>query len=713
MIGAHLYFKSLQKIFICPNCNLVSGYDEEEPLICPKCRKPAEDRIFVRIKDLSGGLSGKRLLLKGIILGEGETKTIPVSVNAKCDICNCIMELNLKAPEYKPALEKLFFIKKEKINNVLSDVLPRGPCKTSEGHKWQFEVKEWLDFREARIQDLIEFEEAQEREPETRSVTAILLDKGDVKVGLFDSEILIAPDNRIMLLIHRVAPLEFTEDELKREEIEKVKMVFQGKSLSELEPIIDRVVAPEVRGRVKAKVAAVLTALSPRWFNVIGERNVPGCMRTLFFGDPRTGKGMILRWFWYMGIAGHVVGETAARTGLIYSIDPELKTLSWGVLPQNDGRMVSIEGLHGLLSEEIERFREALAQQRVEVHRVVKGAAWCRTRILADLNPNQPSLSNYPYVCRALLDSRPFYQPIDLTRWDLFIPFKREDVSVEEMYGEIPEAEEREKDAFLALVKWAWSRRTIDIKITEEAFEEAKSQFKRFLEEYGCEEFPVVHNASLWTLLRLSIALAALEFSSPNNEQLIVEKKHVEEASAFWRWSLDQIELAEAKMAFEEKPLTESEIDEIKTAFKENEELQTLFLEIVNKPGDVAELAGRLGVSEKTVKRRAAELKRLELIQRGRRGYYATKKGIQYFRLMRETVPSVPFVPSFSEAEKISGKNFEEVEERGQKGQLGQFLKEEKTCEVCGKPAKITIMRAGSIHYFCSNECAGKWTGPL
>ncbi|MEM1590261.1 MAG: hypothetical protein QW175_07575, partial [Candidatus Bathyarchaeia archaeon] len=422
MIVQSLSFKPLANLFYCRNCNFVSEYQETEPLICPKCGKLAENRVFVRTRDLSGNLVGKRLILKGKTLGEGEVKTVPIRVIAECDICGGKAELNLNSPEYKESFERLFFVKKDRVNSILTEVLPRGPCKTSEGHKWKFEVKEWLDFHEAKIQDLIEFEEAQEREPEARTVTAVLLENTDIKVGLFDCEVLIAPDNRIMLLVHRITPLELTEGEIKGEDLANMERIFKGCSLHEIEAILDRVICPEVRGRSKAKLAAALTALSPRWFNVGGQRNVPGCIRTLFFGDARTGKGMILRWFWQKGIAGHAVGETAARTGLIYSIDPELKILSWGVLPQNDGRMVSIEGLHGLSSEELERFREVLAQQRVEVHRVVRGAAWCRTRILADLNPNQPSLSdNYPYACLALLDSKPFYKPIDLTRWDLFI----------------------------------------------------------------------------------------------------------------------------------------------------------------------------------------------------------------------------------------------------------------------------------------------------
>ncbi|MEM2936619.1 MAG: hypothetical protein QW231_05545, partial [Candidatus Bathyarchaeia archaeon] len=455
------------------------------------------------------------------------------------------------------------------MERVLASALPRGACKARDGHSWGFETLGMLDFREVRVQDLFEFEEAQDREAETRAIGGILLDRSGYKAGLLDSETLIAPDNRVMLIIHRIFPSDLMEGELKAEDYEEIKRLFQGKDLKDLEGIIDRIVAPEIKGRGKAKLAAALTALSPRWFRISQYGAIPGCLRCLFFGDPRTGKGAILRWFSKKGIAGHAVGETAARTGLIYSIDPELRILSWGILPLNDGRMVVLEGLHGLSAEEMERFREVLAQQRVEVHRVVRGAAWCRTRLLADVNPNQPSLaSNYPCVCLALLDCKPFYRPTDLTRWDLFIPFKREDVSPNEMYGDegLPSSSsvKQEEKAYLSLVEWAWSRGTEDIRVDEGALKEAKLQFEALLNEFGSEALPIVHNASFWTILRLSIAVAALEFSSQDNRNLLVEAKHVKEASAFFKESLEALELREAKAIYEEEPLSKEEAERLK-----------------------------------------------------------------------------------------------------------------------------------------------------
>jgi len=312
----------------------------------------------------------------------------------------------------------------------------------------------------------------------------------------------------------------------------------------------------------------------------------------------------------------------------------------------------------------------------------------------------------------ALLDCKPFYNPIDLTRWDLFIPFRWEDVPLEEMYGKAPAPSEGEIQAFTSLIKWMWSRKIGDIEITEEAYREANTQFKRLYEEYAYEGIPVIHNGSIWTILRLSIALAALKFNTPDNARLIVEPQHVIEAIGFLKWSLDHLELDEAKIAFEELPLTASEIEGIKASFNEDNELRSLFLEIVRKPGDLSELAGRLGVSEATVKRKAAKLKELGLIQRAKIGYKVTKKGTQFFRLQKAELSEL-FELTSKEAqenfvEKISG-----AENRAQRAQLAQLMFLPHTaCEKCGAIGSYMVVRETGSHYLCE-KCLRDWEGSL
>ena len=702
----------------CERCGWIGVISEIAPALCPKCRMPVKKRCLIRLSELSSRYLNCRILFKGIIEGEGSKKALPVKVRGKCEVCGYEVEFNLLSEDYKEDFKELFFKNKRGIKKHLRKLLserPKKTCIAKTEHSWKLDFKEWVDYCFVKISDLIMEEEEQKKESTTTSYTGIMLgDTPEVKSCLFDAEPILAPDNTIMLLIYKAIPLETVGEKLKPEEIQEIRNVFQGKTLSELEALLNGIIEPNVKGRSEAKVAAALTALSPRWFKPNGNL-IPGCMRVLFFGAPRTGKGMILRWFWRKGLAGHAVGETASRTGLIYSIDPDLKILSWGVLPQHDGRMAVIEGLQGLESEEVRRFREVLAQQRVEVHKVVKGSAWCRTRILADCNPNKPGLSHYLFKCQALLDIKPFCDPIDLTRFDLFIPFGENDVSIDEMYGKINyEVEEETRDAFILLVKWAWSRKAENIRFTDEALDHAKGAFKAISEKYACTNIPVIHNASFWTLLRLATAIATLEFNTPDSENLIVEKKHVEEAASFWKRNLNGLELDKYKRFFGEEGLSQEEAEKIWEKLEKKPELKEFLLEVAKMPGDSYNLAGRLSVSNKTVKRRAAELKTLGVVQRGSLGYCLTKKGVQFLRMYKHSLNhvNVPFVPPVLKNKILNDEGITKT--GGQKGQETLHLNflPHMICEKCGKKGAYSLVRDDGVHYLC-DECLRDWEGSL
>ena len=514
-----------------------------------------------------------------------------------------------------------------------------------------------------------------------------MLDRSDVKTVLIDGEVILGPRNDLIILARRVFPLEETLTDLSSEECDLMRKIFQGKNLQEIEKVLDRIIAPQIRGRVMAKLAAALAAVSAKWFNVGSISFIPGCIRVLFFGDPRTGKGAILRWFWQHGIAGHAVGETASRTGLVYSIDSELNLLSWGIIPQNDGRMVVIEGLHGLSSEELSKFREILIQQRVEVHRKVSGAAWCRTRILADCNPEK-GLKEYLHPCIALLDIKPFHNPIDLTRWDLFIPFFADDVPVKEMYGNVPEPSNEEIKAFKALIRWMWTRRAENIVIKEETYERAKLLFEELRAEYSCEDLPILHNGSIWSILRLAIGMAALQFNSPDGESLIIEPKHVEEAVNFLKSCLDRLELAEYKAIQGEHFLTEDEFDRIQAELQKDRAFGEILLELAKTGLDSDELAGKLGCSSVTVRRKITKLKELGLVKRGRK-YNLTTKGIQFLKKQyrpTERLRDTNDTQLTPEAKKVEVKQIENTVSTvsGKNFKILGYYSESAICEVCG-----------------------------
>lgn len=700
--------------FYCAKCGFTGNIPENEPIICPNCNQPLEDRLQIKLSGLSSQYFGHRIIFKGVIRGEGVKKALPVKIKAECEICDFTVEINLLSKDYEGLLKDLLFVKKRGIEKHLWRALPRGPCRTKVGHKWNFEFEEWLDYRFIKVSGLIMEEEEQKRGATTRAYTGILLgEMRDIKNCLFDAEPILAPDSTICLLIYEAVPLETIAESLKPEEKKEIRSVFGGKSLDELSTLLNRVVELNVKGRVEAKIAAVLTALSPKWLKVKNSGFVPGCIRTLFFGAPRTGKGMILRWFWRKGLAGHAVAETASRTGLVYNIDPDLRILSWGILPQNDGRMVVIEGLQGLESEEVSRFREVLAQQRVEVHRFVEGSAWCRTRILADCNPNKPALSHYLFKCKALRDIKSLYDPIDLTRFDLFIPFGESDVSIDEMYEAWDDPNERVEKTFKLLVKWAWSRRAENIKFTDEALILAKRKFMEIYEKYSTSTIPIVHNAGFWTLLRLATAIATLEFNTEDGENLTVEAKHINEAAEFWEERLNDLELDIYKAFIGEEALSDKEYGKISEVLREKENLERMLFEVVKAPGDSSELAGRLDTTDVSVRRWASELKKLGILQRGRRGYNLTMKGTLFLKKWIEEKGGC--VTNVTNVTEDFRKNifFYNIQSENSVTNVTQFkFSEHVACEKCGKMGSYALVRVGGVHHLC-DSCLKDWEGDL
>jgi len=147
------------KVWFCPFCGRIDVIKEEEPAICPLCKTPLETRDLVRLKDLSGAFIGKQVLIRATINGESGPKAIPVKFLAHCKICDMTIELNIDSEDFREILPRLFFFKETKIKDYITRLLPRGPCKSERGHKYELNAVGYLDFKFVKLQDHLEFEE--------------------------------------------------------------------------------------------------------------------------------------------------------------------------------------------------------------------------------------------------------------------------------------------------------------------------------------------------------------------------------------------------------------------------------------------------------------------------------------------------------------------------------------------------------------------------
>ena len=642
-----------EEVFYCSKCGFKSAFDERLLGICPHCKQPLEVKKKTKLRFLSGNLVGSRLLMRLRIMGEGELKTIPLKLVLTCKDCGEKLEVNLASKELKDVFINGFFQNRSVfLRSVASRLDVRG-CKGKREHKWEIDVVDRMDYRFVSVEEVLDFEDLGERKTVVQGVPAILLMKADAKTVEAETEVVEGPDNKLFILIWNGVPIEECGKELKEGEKTVIESIFKGKSLQQLKLIIDDLVAPDVNGREDGKLAAALTAVSPMWIKLNGrEEPVPGCLRTLYYGDPRTAKGMIERWFSNKGLALHAYGEATSRTGLVWSIDTDLKVLRWGVLPLADGRMAVLEGIHSLDENEMEQLREVLAQQRVEVRRSLTGSAWVRTRIIADSNTaSGRSLKDYLYKCMAIRDSKCFRNPVDITRWNIIIPFGSEDVGPREMYKiRAPPSEEQLK-AFKALVKWAWSLKMSDIEVSDEAFSRAVELYEALKRGYEVSDIPIVNNGTVLNIIRLAASYAILSFNTINGK-VMVEEKHVNEVYEWFKSILDKWELAEYKRFIEggEEPSSE-ELLKIRDQMEEDE--LKIFREVAKTPGPSDEIGGRLEMAASTVRKHMVKLKELGLVVAGRRGYELSRKGVRFFKAVFQKsnsaeTPSKPKLLSYS-----------------------------------------------------------------
>ncbi|MCP8320513.1 MAG: hypothetical protein H3Z52_06195, partial [archaeon] len=419
----------------CPNCKEIYVKAKLPNNLCVKCKQPLDERFLIHLWKLGAEYVGKRGLIKAMIAGESEPKAFHPIIEARCSKCNSKAEADLVSQDALRALVSIL-ARDLTVEQIMRDSLPIGGCVDEGQHFWIVEeTGDPQDYRELFLRDIIGLEEMAERSVTARNYKAFIIGKPpSEKKALVDAEVVVAPKtNELTLLIKDVTPIGELGEEFKLtdEDIKKLKQ-FQELNFEGTLNLSDIYIAPQIVGRAFAKLCSLLTASSVTWIKIgfITER---GCLRCLFIGDPRVGKGSIVESYSEnMKIGEHGMGEAASRAGLLYFVDPESNTLIWGLLVQADLGLVAVEGLHGLPSEQLAEFREALHNMRVEVSKKVSGSAWARVRILADGNTPIP-MANEVYPALAITKVRCLQDPIDVTRWDLMMPFASTDVSPEKI----------------------------------------------------------------------------------------------------------------------------------------------------------------------------------------------------------------------------------------------------------------------------------------
>ena len=288
-----------------------------------------------------------------------------------------------------------------------------------------------------------------------------------------------------------------------------------------------------IYGRQDVHLAVDLGYYSPLKFIFDGRAIEKAYPEILIIGDTRCGKTQIAETLHrHYGCGAVAQAEAMSYSGLVGGCQKMFDTqfdVTWGKLPQNNRRLVIIDETSGMDEDLFGKLSSIRSSGEASVEKIAAAKTEAKTRIIWLSNPRGKitvgQFSSGVSVIESLCS-----QPEDIARWDMAIILAKDDVDV---YAHRSNNGKVVPHRFTSqrchdLVLWAWTRERSEVIITPEATDACYVLGKAMSEKYD-SGFTLVHEAEQpLKLARLSTALAARLFSSPDGKHLVVEPCHVE-----------------------------------------------------------------------------------------------------------------------------------------------------------------------------------------
>lgn len=579
---------------------------------------------------INAKLEGKNVKVTGRIVAENIKKAIPKTISWACSRC----DKKCKKVEPVPSRKAFVFRGKKSIGEVIKNIRSKPICErqNEDGDlepSWFGTVHEYDDYTIVWLNDRLE-------------------DQTDLKSG--DHRLMVAlvgheiPKRRIVSVTGYVAVNPHSSDlVIIASGIEEVgtsaenividddtKEAFK-QHFGDTKRILNQV-APDMIGRDLVRHSRLLVLHSPVFIPDIQGKRIRGSLREVLFGDTKTNKSECMKDVLSRYHFGEwCSAETGSRAGLLFLVDKEKDTITWGVIPLSDLGYVGVESINALHSDQWAQFREVLEDQRVKVTMAVHGVANARTRITATMNPLK-NMSEYLCKCQAIPDTFIFRNSPDVTRWDIFLPFCYDDIDQDLIIDREHTERPIPDDIFTKHVYWAWGISPEDIRYEPDAIVAIKKETKSIINDFASQSIPIVHSGSRDTLTRLSVATAILNHSTDDCKTLLVRKRDVDEAAHFYRDMLESLDLQYYRNL--ELGIMSIGDDDLRKILSDFDDIHIEILNrILLKPRSSTVLAEALKVSEKTIKRHYEELTKHELIVAIQgKGVSLSKKGIAFVK---------------------------------------------------------------------------------
>ena len=258
-----------------------------------------------------------------------------------------------------------------------------------------------------------------------------------------------------------------------------------------------------------------------------------GYPEVLIVGDTRCGKSettkALLR---HYRLGARSSGENTTIAGLVGGVQPIRNRwrISWGRIPLNHKRLLAIDEVGGLTTDDIATMSDLRSSGIAEITKIQTERTFAKTRLVWLSNPRQnssiDSIGSGPTIIEKLIG-----KPEDIARFDFAILLDRSEVTDDE-------ADERKQpnvphkytsDFCHNLVLWAWSRSPDQVRLNAATVDACHELGKKMSKKYS-SDCPIVNSMEQKIkLARLSVALACRLFScSESGSHVHVTPEHVE-----------------------------------------------------------------------------------------------------------------------------------------------------------------------------------------
>lgn len=277
---------------------------------------------------------------------------------------------------------------------------------------------------------------------------------------------------------------------------------------------------------------------SPLLFNFAG-RQVNGWVNLLVLGDSAQGKSeCALRLLGHYGCGDRVDCKNATVAGLLGGLEQlgNRWFVRWGAIPARDRTLLLLEELKGASTEVLSKLTDMRSSGIAELPKIERRRALARTRLVMISNPRSPrAMASFHFGVEAVLELIGTLE--DVRRFDLAIAVGRGEVDddiINMMPSKRPKVEHRvTAELSKKLILWSWTRKPDQVEFSDETVEQVATTAMNLTKRYS-DAIPLVDQGTIrLKVARLSAALAARVFSSPDGARLVVHPYHVQLIETF------------------------------------------------------------------------------------------------------------------------------------------------------------------------------------